>query len=216
MTMSTEMLTAAVIAANVLGGAMALPQALKLLRSRQVRGVSTAWAAISATVNGWWVAYGFGVGDVGIVPVSAVSVIAYLTIAVALVRFGPTSAGRVVGTMTVVTLAIGTVPLVVLGLGGWAAAGITLGALYGIQLSPAVVTVYRSHDVSGVSAATWTMALAEAVLWGVYGFAHRDPGLIALAATGSTMSALVLLRLFVRRPRRDHDTSYGGLGLAPA
>jgi hypothetical protein len=132
------------------------------------------------------------------------------------VRFGPVSLGRVVGTMASVVVAVGVVPVVALAVGGWAAAGITLGALYGIQLSPAVVTVYRAHDVSGVSAATWALALAEAVLWGVYGLAHLDPGLIALATTGSTMSALVLLRLFVRRPRRAADASYAGLGLTPA
>ena len=84
-TMSFSILTLVVVAANVLGGAMAFPQAAKLLQSRRVDGVSPSWAAISATVNAWWSAYGLGVGDVGIVPVSVVSVMAYLAIAVALV-----------------------------------------------------------------------------------------------------------------------------------
>lgn len=207
-----DTLTAVVVAANVLGGAMAVPQALKLLRERRVDGVSPAWAGISATVNAWWIAYGIGIGDIGIVPVSAVSVMAYLAIAAALVRFGRFDPAGVVARTVASGLAVGVLPLLALVLGGWSTAGVAIGALYAVQLSPAVVTVYRAPDVSGVSVATWALAFVEAVLWGVYGFARLDAGLLSLAATGTTMSALVLLRLFLRRPRREHLP----LGLAPA
>lgn len=214
LTMVLSPLSVVVIAANVLGGAMALPQAAKLIRSRQVHGVSPVWAGISAAVNAWWVAYGFGVGDVGIVPVSAVSVIAYVAIAVWLARYGTGPALRTTAVVVLGGAAVATIPLTVLLVEGWGAAGVVLGALYGVQLSPAVVAVYRAVDVSGVSTATWLLAFLEAALWGVYGFARVDPGLLALAATGVSMSALVLLRLFARRPRRD--AGLGHLGLAPA
>lgn len=207
-------LTVVVVAANVLGGAMALPQAAKLARSRRVDGVSAAWAGISAAVNAWWVAYGFGIGDLGIVPVSAVSVIAYVAIAVCLVRFGPDRALRTTTVAVLSGTGIAAIPLAVLLAEGWGAAGVVLGTLYGVQLSPAVVAVYRAPDVSGVSAATWSLAFLEAAAWGVYGFARLDPGLLTLAATGLAMSALVLLRLYVRRPRRDADVRRLGLATA--
>lgn len=218
-TMSTDLLTAnvltaVVIAANVLGGAMALPQAVKLVRERRVDGVSASWAGISAAVNGWWLAYGIGVGDPGIVPVSGVSVIAYLAIAVCLVRYRSGTGVRTVATIALSGLGVAVIPLVTLTAHGWTTAGIVLGALYGVQLSPAVVTVYRAIDVSGVSVATWALAFLEAGLWGVYGFARLDAGLVSLAATGLAMSTLVLIRLFLRRPRRRAATV--GLGLAPA
>lgn len=215
-TMSPQVLTLVVIAANVLGGAMAIPQAAKLVRSRRVDGVSATWAGISATVNGWWAVYGIGTGDVAIVPVSVVSVMAYLAIAIALVRYGSESRGRVVAIMTASGAAIAIVPLLALALGGWTTAGVALGALYGVQLSPAVVAVHRAPDVSGVSRATWAIAFAEAALWGVYGIARLDAGLVTLATTGLLMSALVLLRLFLRRPRRQRGSDYAGLGLASA
>src|SRR5690606_21615694 len=101
-------------------------------------------------------------------------------------------------------------PLLALMAGGWSAAGITLGALYAAQLTPAVVTVYRAHDVSGVSAATWTIAWTEALLWGAYGIPKLDAGLITLSATGIVMASLVLIRLYLRRPR-----GVPGLGTAP-
>lgn len=212
--MTFDLLTWAVIAANVLGAAMAVPQAGKLLRSRHVAGVSPGWAGMSAAVNAWWGVYGIGVREWSIVPVSFVAVMAYLVIAVAVVRFGTTAPRAVLVPMAARVVAVGVVPVVALVVGGWVTAGIALGALYGVQLCPAVVEVYRAADVSGVSVATWAMALAEALLWGVYGIARLDIGLMTLAATGTIMSSVVLARLFVRRPRRGPSTVYSGLDLA--
>lgn len=212
--MSVGMLTLVLIAANVLGGAMALPQVAKLVRHRRVDGISPAWAGISAAVNAWWGAYGIGIGDLAIVPVSAVSVMAYGAIAVCLVRFGERHALRTTITIVLSGLVIALVPLVTLLVAGWATAGVVLGALYAVQLSPAVVAVYRAPDVSGVSLATWALALVEAALWGVYGFVRLDAGLLSLAGTGLIMSTLVLARLFLRRPRREHAPA--PLTLAPA
>jgi uncharacterized protein with PQ loop repeat len=212
--MQLDPLTLVVIAANVLGGAMALPQAVKLLRSGRVNGVSAVWAGISTAVNAWWAGYGLGIGDVSIVPVSVVSVMAYLAIAIALVRLGTGPRLRTVAAMVASGVVVGLVPAAALAMGGWGAAGVVLGALYGVQLSPAVVAVYRAADVSGVAGATWGIAFAEAALWGVYGIARLEVGLLTLAATGLLMSALVLARLFLRRPRRR--PGYAGLGLAHA
>jgi uncharacterized protein with PQ loop repeat len=212
-----DVLTLVVIAANVIGGAMALPQAAKLHRTRRVDGVSPTWAAASATVNGCWAVYGWAVGDLGIVPVSVVSTATYLYIAVAVHRCAA-GASRPTALRAIATAAaVTTVPLVALVLHGWVAAGLTLGALYGVQLLPAVLSVYRTVDVSGVSVATWSLALLEALLWGVYGAARIDAGLLALATTGTVMSTLVLVRLFLRRPRRTrYAASVGVSGLAPA
>lgn len=190
-----------VISANLLGAAMAAPQALKLRRTRRPDGVSVPWAAISATVNAWWGVYGIGVGDWGIVPVSIVSVLAYLTITYYLVRLTGSNPRRLLPAAASV-LAISAVPVATLVLSGWTTTGLVLGTLYGIQLAPAVVAVYRVVDVAGVSLATWLIAFAEAALWGVYGFSRLDLGLLALSITGLFMSSLVLARLFVRRPRR--------------
>lgn len=214
--MNLDALTLVVIAANVLGAAMAIPQAGKLLRSRRGAGVSLTWAAVSIVVNAWWVVYGLGVGDLGIVPVSALAVACYLLITVCLVRYRQGPVARLIGRTVAVAAAVAAVPAFVLWAEGWAAAGIALGALYGIQLSPAVVAVYRATDVGGVSLATWLIAFAEAALWGVYGFARSDLGLLALAATGTMMSSLVLARLFLRRPRRTSVVVFGGPAYATA
>lgn len=216
--MSTQMLTLVVIAANILGGAMAIPQARKLLRSRRVDGVSPVWAAVSAAVNAAWIPYGVAVGDLGIVPVSIVSVMAYVAIAIGICRYGTAPAALVALRMFASAVAVLVVPAVVLIVEGWVAAGVTLGLFYGVQLTPAVVAVYRTADVSGVSLATWVIAFVEAALWGVYGLGRGDAGLLSLSASGLCMASLVLARLLVRRPRRDRapEAAFGGLGLSPA
>ena len=190
MSISFEIIVAA--AANLLGTVMTLPQAIRLVRTRRLAGVSATWAALSVTVNAWWLVYATGVGDPAIVPVSAVSVAGYLTILVAMRRFGggnlPTSG---VAPLSATVL----LPLAALAIGGWEAAGMTLGVLYGVQLAPAVLGAFRSSDLAGVSPGTWLLALLEAALWGVYGSAADDLGLVVLAVVGAVMSALVLGRL---------------------
>lgn len=207
--MSISTMTLVVIAANLLGAAMAVPQARKLLQTRRVDGVSITWALVSACVNLWWGLYGLGIRDLSIVPVSVVSVIAYVTITVAVIRFSAAPARELLRPAIAVVIVVTTIPVLALVLGGWLAAGIVLGALYGVQLSPAVAGVYRAADVSGVSLATWVIAFGEAALWGVYGFSHLDVGLLTLAGTGLLMSSLVLARLFVRRPRRGWVSAPG-------
>lgn len=214
--MSLQPLTVVVIVANVLGGAMALPQALKIARSRRVHGVSSVWAGISAAVNAWWAVYGVAVGEWSIVPVSVISVMAYLAIAGAIVRFGDAPRRRSLTTVIASGAAVGLIPLAAVAIGGWSIAGVALGALYGVQLSPAVVAAYRAPDVSGVSGATWVIAAVEAVLWGVYGLARVDAGLLTLAVTGVFMSTLVLLRLLARRRRQARPDRAVELALAPA
>ncbi len=195
--MRLDLLTLIVIAANVLGSVMALPQAIAIVRTRNTLGISPTWVAISTAINVWWAAYGFGIADKAIIPV-------------AVVRFSPAALRASARAIAAATAAIAVIPLLALLAGGWSAAGITLGALYAAQLTPAVVTVYRAHDVSGVSAATWTIAWVEALLWGAYGIPKLDAGLITLSATGVVMASLVLVRLFLRRPR-----GVAAMGAAP-
>lgn len=191
-TMQTILMTSCVVAANVLGASMTMPQVRQIYATRLVSGVSAMWVGAGVAGNAWWLAYGIGTSDPGILPVSLLSVIAYSAIAIGLGRFGdtaPTVRGLSVGLLTA------AVPLPFALLWGWAGAGLVLGLLYGVQLAPAVIEVYRRVDLSGVSAATWAMASVEAALWGIYAWPQRNVGVLALGFVGVTLSMLVLLRL---------------------
>ncbi len=169
---------------------MAIPQAVRVIRTRRVEGVSLTWAAMSVVNNAWWVIYAVGVGNLAIIPVAAISIAGYLVIITGLVILGGARQPLVaLGASLVIAL----VPLAALQLGGWAAAGVVLGLLYAVQLAPAVSSAVRNTDLTGVSAGTWIVAFVEAALWGIYGTGRADLGLMSMAVTGVLMSSVVLI-----------------------
>ena len=192
-------LNAMVFCATVLGSGMAFPQARKIVRTGRVEGVSAAWAGVSAALNTWWLIYGISEEVWAVVPVSALSPALYLVIAVLIVRHaGPSSSTAIVRG----AVALGSVPVPFLLLGGWQLAGTVVGLCYGLQLLPAVVEAYRSSDLAGVAAGTWVIALVESGLWLTYGSIVSDPALMAGGASGVAMSALILARLLAVDARR--------------
>ena len=188
----TALIITLVVVANVLGSAMAYPQAARLLRTGNPEGVSALWAGLSVSMNLWWLGYGIANGLWGLVPTSAVAAVLYLVIVAAFLR----TVGREAVTGLVVgSLVFGSVPLPVLLAGGWSAAGVTIGVCYGMQLAPAVVASWRTRLLSGVAPGTWLMAWLEGAIWGAYGLYVLDPALVVGGVSGVVMSTLVLARL---------------------
>lgn len=184
-------LTALLVVANVLGAGMALPQAIRLVRTGSASGVSGTWAGISVAMNVWWLVYGLAERLWGLVPVSVVATIIYVVIAATLVR--------VRGHRTLVDLgvgvALGLAPLPALIVAGWGAAGVAIGLGYGLQLLPAVVASYRTRELDGVAPGTWIMAWVESAVWVVYGLVVLDPALLVGGTSGVILPTLLLLRL---------------------
>jgi uncharacterized protein with PQ loop repeat len=181
-------ITIAIVAANLAGMVMVLPQAVRVIRTGLVAGVSPAWAGTGIAFNTWWLAYGVAVPRPAVIPVSAVSVTVYIVLAVGLVRHRPPARRPLAG-------ALGTgfgATAAVLAVQGWATVGVFLGLAYGVQLLPAVISAWRSADTSGIARATWVIAWTEAALWGVAGLGRADAGLVVAALSGTTMAGLVL------------------------
>lgn len=183
-----------VVIGNILGSAMAYPQAARLLRTGNPEGVSAIWAGVSFSMNLWWLAYGLANGLWGLVPTSAIAAALYAVIVVAFVR----SVGRpAFGGLALGSLVFGLVPLPVLLVAGWQSAGVTIGLCYGMQLAPAVVASWRTRDLSGVAPGTWLMAWVEGVIWGIYGLFVLDGALLVGGISGILMSTLLLTRLAI-------------------
>ena len=190
--MTAIFVTLMIVVANVMGAGMAYPQASKLIRTGNTRGVSGVWAGTSLTMNIWWLAYGLANDLWGLVPVSGVAAVLYVAIIVAYVR----SAGRrVVGQVVIGAFVLGMVPAPFLAVGGWTVAGLAIGLCYGMQLVPAVVTVCRTRELNGVASSTWIMAWGEAVIWTVYGLFVVDAALLAGSISGAAMASVILGRL---------------------
>ncbi|BAN00425.1 hypothetical protein [Ilumatobacter coccineus] len=188
----TILIITLVVIANILGSAMAYPQAAKLLRTGNPEGVSAIWAGVSVSMNLWWLVYGIANSLWGLVPTSAIATALYAVIVVAFVR----SVGRsAFGGLAFGALVFGLVPLPVLLVAGWSAAGVTIGLCYGMQLFPAVVAAFRTTDLSGVAAGTWIMAWIEGAIWGAYGLFVVDGALLIGGVAGVLMASLMLARL---------------------
>jgi len=192
--MTAVFVTIMIIVANVMGAGMAYPQASKLIRTGNTRGVSGVWAGVSLTMNIWWLVYGVANDLWGLVPVSAVAAVLYVAIIVAYLR----STGRsAVGGVALGALVLGMVPAPFLAVGGWAVAGLAIGLCYGMQLVPAVVAACRTRDLHGVAPSTWIMAWVEAIIWVVYGLIVVDTALLAGGVSGAVMSTVIIGRLAV-------------------
>ena len=188
------LLTSLLVVANVLGGGMAFPQAVRLTRTRLADGVSPVWIGVSFVMNLWWLTYGLANELWGLVPVSLVAAVLYAVIAVVyLAVVGRAGlAGIAVG-----AIGLGSVPLPFLAVGGWPAAGLAVGLCYGMQLAPAVVGAFRSRDLAGIAAGTWVLALVESAIWLLYGLVVADIALLVGGGAGVVMAAAILGRLAV-------------------
>jgi len=191
--MPTPMLTTLLILANVFGATMALPQAMRLLRTGRCDGVSGGWAGLSLAMNLWWLSYGLALGLWSLVPVSAIAAALYLVIVVTWIRLR----GRVALREVALGFAVGLFPVPFLLGGGWSVAGLAIGVGYGVQLAPAVVATFRTHELHGVAAGTWLMAWVEAAIWLLYGLTLADGALVIGGASGAALSTAVLARLVV-------------------
>jgi uncharacterized protein with PQ loop repeat len=183
-----------VVVATVLGSWMAFPQARRIARTRRVDGVSATWIGVSLSINGWWLTYALVTGLWALVPVSVVSLLLYGVMAV----FFVSSVGRsALPGLALGAFGLGMVPLPFLIMGGWDLAGVAVGLSYGVQLLPAVVASLRSSALSGVSSATWIIALVEAMLWLAYGIGVADVALTLAGVVGAAMASVILTRLAI-------------------
>ena len=150
------------------------------------------WIGVSLAINGWWLTYGLAAGVWALVPVSAISLALYTSMAA--IYLG--TVGRPALTpMALGFFGLGMTPLPFLIIGGWPLAAFAVGLSYGIQLLPAVVSACRTRDLVGVSASTWLIAWVEAGLWLVYGLGVGDMALTLAGLVGVAMASIILARL---------------------
>jgi uncharacterized protein with PQ loop repeat len=179
----------AVIAATAATLFFLVPQIVKLVRTGDAAGVSTTWPAIGLASNvGWTVYYVHGTLWAPLVaPIGATT--GYAVTLWALARMGrPLGASAVRGAVAGAVLVATTAVL------GWTALGVALGLSFGVTMVPTLWTAYRTWNPSGISPGTWWLGLAEAVLWGFYGWHHADAGILTFSVIALGGSAAMLAR----------------------
>lgn len=187
--MSQTLATAALVGATVLAGLSLIPQIVKLVRTRDPAGVSATWPAIGLITNGGWTAYLIHAGLWPATVSTTLMVAFYAVVMWALHRAGIGLRGSFRrGAAWMLFLVVLT------SAAGWFALGAVLGFSQILQVTPAIVTAYRTHRPTGIAPATWWIAGTEGLLWGYYGWFHGDVPIMIFAATYFTTAALMLLR----------------------
>lgn len=191
MDVTSWILAIAVVAANILGVGMLIPQTKRIVRHGSLEGVSAEWIGMGVAVNAGWLIYAWTAAVWGLVGVSTGGLILYVAMALCARRLDTTHFDRA-----------RTTALVILNVLGWAAAfgqvpalGFALAALFTVQFAPAAWSAWTSPTITGISPTTWALALGEAVIWAVYGVIIADQALILGGLGASIMSGVILLRL---------------------
>jgi uncharacterized protein with PQ loop repeat len=166
-----------------------IPQVMKLLRTRDASGVSSAWPAVGLVSNAGWTAYLVLQGLWAAAPSAAVMTGFYGLLIWALGRTGRArSRGLALGVIWAAVLAAASL------LGGVPALGIALASSYVIQFTPPVLAAFREARPTGVSPGTWGLIVVESALWGAYGFANGDRPIMLYAAAGVIGGGAILFR----------------------
>ena len=182
--------------ATVLAAVGVLPQLRRLLRDHDLAGVSLTWATLGVTSEAGWTAYTVNGHLWAAVPEVVLMVAVYVVLAGVMIRAGAQPRGAVIAASAWAGILIAvwctTSP---------AAFGTVLGASYAVQVAPSIWTAYRTWAPSGVAPGTWTFILAECLLWGVYGVAHRAVAIAVFAMVGTVAASSVLIRCSATRGR---------------
>ncbi len=168
-----------------------VPQIVKLVRTGDPSGVSTAWPAIGMVSNAGWTVYLLGRGLWAAAPSTAVMTVFYGLVMWALARTGAAHRLRPGLGAGVAWAAVLWATAVFAGTG---AMGVLLASSYLVQFTPAVAAAYRSDRPSGISAGTWRLIVVESGLWGIYGWWNTDRPIVLYAAAGVVGGGLILAR----------------------
>lgn len=187
--------TVAIVLATLATLAFVVPQAVKLIRTGDTAGVSATWPAFGAVANLGWLAYFIHEELWLSIPAAAGALVGYLITIWAMRRSHALSgaSGLRGGVFALVLLAT-TVAW------GWTALGVVLGLSFAVMMGPAIWSAFAVPDPSGIAPGTWWLGVAEALLWGFYGWHHADAGLIVFAVTAAIGSAVMLGRYYATRP----------------
>jgi uncharacterized protein with PQ loop repeat len=205
-----DLATLSAIVATVLSMSCTWPQLARIRRTGDVAGVSIAAAALTVSSELGWTLYLGGKGLWSAVPEGVFNIAASGLLVVAVVRAGGSFRGAVFAASCWAAVLFGA-----RWLGGPESIAALLAAASAIQLTPAVVTAWRTWSPSGIASVTWTLRLIESLLWAVYGLARSDPPLVVLGALGVAESSAILLRKVMTR-NRPATTSLRCVLVAPS
>ena len=74
---------------------------------------------------------------------------------------------------------------------------VVLGCSVALLITPAAITAWRSHDVSGVAASGWAMLIVDALVCGTYGVLVGIDANVLYAVVATIGSVAILTRISI-------------------
>ncbi len=180
------------LAGTLLAFAYTLPQLSKLVRGHSAAGISVA-ALANSTISGIaWTAYGVVEGELW---VALPAFVALPATAGALVLAWRGGGVRTRMWLPVVWLAVILTATAVVPLVGDLPITIVLGCSVALLITPAAITAWRSHDVSGIAASGWAMLIVDALVCGAYGLIAGIDANVLYAIVATVGSVAILTRI---------------------
>ena len=200
----------AALVGTCLSLASSVPQLWRTWRTAEIGGVSLAACALGVVTEACWASYSFERHLWGAVPVAVMMMITNATLALLLITRGARGVGTAL--LAAVVWACGLMTIAVWA--GIGALGPVIGLAYVVQAAPTIWTVTRTDAPLGIARARWWLIAAEAVLWGFYGLARRDPATLIFGVVGLTAAVLVLAHTAPSDNPTRHSSSNLDLGHA--
>lgn len=171
------------------------PQTVRLWRTRNAAGVSWLASANQVGSSLAWTIYGLGVGEL-VLWLPALIALVPSTATVLLVG-RPPNRKTLLGALAWFVAVVCAWPL-----GGRAALATVIGVGIVLVVAPQVLLAARSDRLAGISAPTWRVALADAVLWGTYGLGTGEPMTAVYGIVLGASAIFILARLRITRAAR--------------
>jgi len=175
--------------------AFELPQWLRLRKTRSSAGVSLPSITNTTISTFAWLVYGLHLHDLWVTTTAAAGLPVLLVTLIAVVRTGIKPDG-----MWIPALWTGIL-LATVAMHPWAPGLLpaVLGASILWYVTPAVITAWRSSDVTGLASGTWLLLILDATIVGTYGLLAHVAGYLYYSIIASTGALLVLARLHLAR-----------------
>lgn len=176
------------VAGTLVGLVRALPQLIRLAKTRDAHGVSVDTAATSSVVSFGWATYGALTEQVPVTLATGSSGVVFALITLYAMRLGRRpSELRAAPVWFVVLLTVAA-----------AARADGLGVLLPVSVLvanvPQLVVAYRESDLTGLSTSTWLLSVSDGAVWLVYALVTGDKAILVFGILQLTTSSAIVAR----------------------
>lgn len=173
---------------TVIGLVRAVPQLVRLLRTRHTHGVSVDTAATSSIVSFGWATYGVLTNQLYVSLATGASGTIFALITIMAVRLGrQVREFRIAPVWLAVLLLVGSIA-------GTTGLGVALPISVLAANIPQLRVAYHEGNLTDLSLGTWLLSMADGLVWGSYALIQQNVAILVFGGFQLTTSGLIVAR----------------------